>query len=71
MVEGTHLYFDYLPLIVEDMRGKGFKGPKEVVHDAWFTLMFRGFCWWRCHSVYPREDQAYKSSALPSIVDEG
>ena len=65
-VEGAHLYFDYLPLIVEDMRGKGFKGPKGVVHEAWFTLMFRAFCWWRCHSLYPGEDQAYKGSALPS-----
>ena len=35
LVEGTHLYFDYLPLIVEDMQGKRFKGPKEVVHEAW------------------------------------
>ena len=66
VVEGTHLYFDYLPLIVEDMRGQGFKGPKEVVHGGWFTLMFRAFCWWRCHSVYPGENQAYKGSALPS-----
>ena len=66
VVEGSHLYFDYLPLIVEDMRAKGFKGPKEVVHEAWFTLMFRAFCWWRCHSVYPGENQAHKGSALPS-----
>ena len=66
VVEGSHLYFDYLLLIVEDMRVKGFKGPKEVVHEAWFTLMFRAFCWWKCHSVYPGEDQAYKGSALPS-----
>ena len=45
VAEGTHLYFDYLPLIVEDMRGKGFKGPKEVVQETWFTLIFRAFCW--------------------------
>ncbi|KAL9126688.1 MAG: hypothetical protein Q9217_004299 [Psora testacea] len=64
--EGTHLYFDYLPLIVADMRTKGFDGPEELVHEAWFTLIFRAFCWWRCHSVYPGQDQGYKGSTLRS-----
>lgn len=64
--EGSHLYFDYLPSIVEDMRRKGFKGPEKLVHDAWFTLMFRAFCWWRCHSLHPGEDPSYKGSTLPS-----
>ncbi len=64
--EGSHLYFDYLPFIVEDMQKKGFKGPEELVHEAWFTLMFRAFCWWRCHSLYPGEDQDYKGSTIPS-----
>lgn len=64
--EGSHLYFDYLPLIVEDMRRKGFEGPEKIVHEAWFTLMFRAFCWWRCHSLHPGEDQSYKGSTLPS-----
>ena len=57
--EGSHLYFDYLPLIVEDMRKKGFKGPDKLVHEAWFMLMFRAFCWWRCHSLHPGEDPSY------------
>lgn len=64
--EGAHLYFDYLPLIVEDMRRKGFEGPERLVHEAWFTLMFRAFCWWRCHSLHPGEDPSYKGSTLPS-----
>lgn len=64
--EGTHLYFDYLPRIVADMRMKGFDGHEELVHEAWFTLMFRAFCWWRCHSLHPGEDQSYKGSTLHS-----
>lgn len=64
--EGAHLYFDYLPLIVEDIRNKGFKGPEKLIHEAWFTLMFRAFCWWRCHSLHPGECQSHKGSTLPS-----
>ena len=64
--EGAHLYFDNLPLIVEDMRKKGFKGPEKLVHNAWFMLMFRAFCWWRCHYLQPGEDQGFKGSTLPS-----
>lgn len=66
--EGAHLYFDYLPLIVEDMRGKDIKAlrPEQLVHDACFMLMFRAFCWWRCHSVHPGEDPGHKGSMIPS-----
>ena len=64
--EGAHLYFDYLILIVEDMRRKGFEGPDKLVHEAWFTLMFRAFCWRRCHSFHPGEDNRHKGSPLPS-----
>ena len=64
--EGAHLYFDYLPLVVEDMRRKGFEGPDKLVHGAWFTLMFRAFCWWRCHSLHTGEDPSHKGSPLPS-----
>lgn len=64
--EGSHLYLDNLPLIVDDMRRKGFEGPEELVHEAWFTLMFRAFCWWRCHSLHPGEDPSGKGSPLPS-----
>ena len=64
--EGAHVYFDYLPLIVEDMRRKGFEGPEKLVHEARFTLMFRAFCWWRCHSLHPGEVPSHKGSPLPS-----
>ena len=64
--EGAHLYFDYLPLIVKDMRAKGFEGPERIVHEAWFTLMFRAFCWWRCHDLNLGADQGLKGSPLPS-----
>jgi len=64
--EGTHMYFDYLPRIVADMKGKGFDGPEELVHEAWFTLILRAFCWWRCHSLHPGEDQSHKGMILHS-----
>ena len=64
--EGTHLYFDYLPQIVTDMRTRGFEGPEELVYEAWFTLIFRAFCWWRCHYLHPGENQDYKGSPLRS-----
>ena len=64
--EGTHLYFDYLPRIVSDMKERGFDGPEEIVHEAWFTLIFRAFCWWRCHSLHPGEDQSYKGMTIRS-----
>ncbi len=36
--EGSHLYFDYLRLIVKDVGKRGFEGPEKVVHQAWFML---------------------------------
>lgn len=64
--EGTHMYFDYLPRIVADMKERGFDGPEELVHEAWFTLIFRAFCWWRCHSLYPGEDPSFKGRTIRS-----
>ena len=64
--EGMHLYFDYLSSIIASLRLKGFNGADELVHEAWFTLMFRAFCWWRCHYLYPGQDQIYGASILPS-----
>ena len=64
--EGTHMYFDYMPRIVADMKERGFDGPEELVHEAWFTLMFRAFCWWRCHSLYPGEDPSFKGMTIRS-----
>lgn len=65
-VEGMHLYFDYLPDIVADMRAKGFEGSEVLVHEAWFTLMFRAFCWWRCHTLSPHDGLTDKGFIVPS-----
>jgi len=65
-VEGMHIYSDYLPRMVDGLRKRGFKGAEETVHEAWFVLIFRAFCWWRCHDLYPGEKQSYKGSPLPS-----
>lgn len=65
VAEGAHVYFDYLPHIVADMRRKGFD-HEEVVHDAWFTMMLRAFCWWRCHWMNPGQDMLQSPSILPS-----
>lgn len=47
--EGMHVYWDYLPAIVAEMRSRGFEGEDGLVHEAWMTMMFRAFCWSRCH----------------------
>ena len=49
--EGMHLYFDWLPDMAFDMRKRGFSGSDSLICDAWFTMVFRAFCWWRCHSL--------------------
>ena len=65
IAEGAHMYFDYLPEIVSDMRRKGFD-REDLVHEAWFTMMFRAFCWWRCHFLNPGQDMIQSPSILPS-----
>ena len=66
IAEGAHVYWDYLPRIVNDMREKGFNGDDSLVEEAWITMMFRAFCWWRCHSIGAGEDTAQDHSRLPS-----
>ncbi|MCJ1224977.1 hypothetical protein MMC12_001624 [Toensbergia leucococca] len=65
MTEGMHIYFDYLPSIVAKMRRRGFEGDEELVREAWFVMMFRGFCWWRCHFMRSGE-AAVEGMILPS-----
>ena len=64
--EGMHLYFDYLPSMVADMRRRGFEGDEQLVYEAWFVLVFRAFCWWRCHSLWPGEEQEHRGETVPS-----
>ena len=42
-VERAFIYADNVPLVVEDMRRRGFETAD--VRDAWWTLMLRGQCW--------------------------
>jgi len=48
MAEGAHCYWDYLPSIAEELKGK-WGVDEEVVREAWVVMMFRAMCWWRCH----------------------
>lgn len=66
VAEGMHMYWDYLPNIVVAMRSKGFRGEEGLVHEAWFTMMFRAFCWWRCHFMNPGENMVQAPMRLPS-----
>lgn len=64
--EGMHMYFKYLPAIVKDVKARGFEGSEGMIEEAWLVMMFRGMCWWRCHSVWPGEDQRQRCKVLPS-----
>ena len=64
--EGMHLYFDYLPGVVEKMRRRGFKGQDDLVHEAWFVMVLRAFCWWRCHDLGRQIDNLHGVGVLPA-----
>lgn len=61
-----HMYFEYLPAIVKDVKARGFEGSEGMIEEAWLVMMFRGMCWWRCHSVWPGEDPRQGCKVLPS-----
>lgn len=65
MAEGMHKYWDYLDLIAADMARKGVK-DKELVHEAWIVMMFRAFCWWRCHWMTPGKEMIQEPPRIPS-----
>ena len=66
VAEGAHLYWDYVPHICTDMRKRGFDFDDERIYEAWITMMFRAFCWWRCHYMIPGEDMPSGQRTLPS-----
>ena len=66
IAEGAHVYWDYLPAIVRDMRTRGFEGEDERVHEAWIVMMFRAFCWWRCHCMNKGENMVKGLVILPA-----
>lgn len=63
--EGMHMYFDYVPSIIKNIRQRGFEGTDELVYEAWFVMMLRAFCWWRCHFLGREKDHIYGAKVLP------
>lgn len=49
LVEGAHLYWDYLPSIAKALMNECNRLSEDRVYEAWIMMMFRAFCWWRCH----------------------
>ena len=47
-VATMHIYFDNLPYYTRYLRRKGCPDDTTAM-EAWVMLMFRGFCWLRCH----------------------
>ena len=66
IAEGMHVYWDYLPAIALEMRSRGFEGEDALVHEAWVTMMFRAFCWSRCHFLSAGENMVREPPRLPS-----
>ncbi|KAI4091325.1 MAG: hypothetical protein LQ348_006005 [Seirophora lacunosa] len=65
LAEGMHLYWDYLPKIVEELASR-LGAPQSMIRDAWITLIFRAFCWSRSHHICQREERFPESTRLPS-----
>ncbi|KAL8835050.1 MAG: hypothetical protein Q9170_003479 [Blastenia crenularia] len=65
LAEGMHLYWDYLPGIIKEMSTKT-KAPPSLIREAWIMLMFRAFCWSRCHYICKPEERFPDSTRLPS-----
>ncbi|KAL9603554.1 MAG: hypothetical protein Q9219_001057 [cf. Caloplaca sp. 3 TL-2023] len=66
IAEGMHMYWDYLDLVVKEMEGRGWeKVGKEALREAWVVMIFRGFCWWRCHWMMEGEDMCEAPERLP------
>ncbi|KAL8728159.1 MAG: hypothetical protein Q9181_005442 [Wetmoreana brouardii] len=67
IAEGMHLYWDYLELVVEEMRERGWMDVRgETIREAWVVMIFRGFCWWRSHWMMEGQEMCEAPSRLPS-----
>ncbi|KAI4241593.1 MAG: hypothetical protein LQ352_007412 [Teloschistes flavicans] len=75
LAEGMHLYWDYLPDIVNEMSltvkkelysWNGEEMCDSLISQAWIMLMFRAFCWSRCHYMGPEHGRSPESSRIPS-----
>ena len=65
LAEGMHMYWDYLPNIVSEMSVKTY-ASESLIREAWIMLLFRAFCWSRCHYMSPSEARFPDSTRLPS-----
>lgn len=66
MAEGMHMYWDYLPLIAKDMAARNGVKDEYLVHEAWIMMIFRAFCWWRCHWMTSGKDMIQEPLRIPS-----
>ncbi|KUJ22651.1 uncharacterized protein LY89DRAFT_306881 [Mollisia scopiformis] len=62
-------YFRLLPKIVEEMKTTGFY-DRQMIVDAWVTMMLRAFCWGAIHFLVPGERVPiqYYGSQLPVYI---
>ncbi|KAL8766274.1 MAG: hypothetical protein Q9209_006906 [Squamulea sp. 1 TL-2023] len=65
LAEGMHMYWDYLPKIVNEMSLKT-DASEPLIREAWIMLIFRAFCWSRCHYMCPPDARFPDSTRLPS-----
>ena len=65
LAEGAHMYWDYLPHVASEMAKEAEVEP-AMACEAWIMLMFRAFCWSRCHFMCPSEARFPESTRLPS-----
>ena len=67
IAEGMHMYWDYMELVVEEMESRGWTMVRrEVLREAWVVMIFRGFCWWRCHWMMEGDEMCEAPERLPS-----
>ncbi|KAL8998820.1 MAG: hypothetical protein Q9169_002158 [Polycauliona sp. 2 TL-2023] len=66
IAEGMHVYWDYLDKLVKDMESKGWiKVSRETLSEACVVMIFRGFCWWRCHWMTEGDEMGEAPPRLP------
>ena len=65
LAEGAHMYWDYLPSITLNVANKA-KVDQSIATEAWIMLMFRAFCWSRCHYMCGSDARYPDSTRLPS-----
>ncbi|KAL9603548.1 MAG: hypothetical protein Q9219_001050 [cf. Caloplaca sp. 3 TL-2023] len=63
--EGMHLYWDFLPAFVEEL-SESTSAPKSLMREAWIVLMFRAFCWSRCHYMCRSDERFPELARIPS-----